>query len=705
MANTEVGSAYVSIIPSMKGFNSSLVSGISKAAAVGGAAVASAFSAITAQATQAYSDFQQLTGGVETMFGSASSTVVANAKSAYATMGISANEYMDQTMKFSAALKQSLGGDVVKAADYANTALQDMADNASIFGTDITDIQNAYQGFAKQNYTMLDNLRLGYGGTKSEMERLIADANEYEKAQGRAGDLTIDSFADVVQAIHDVQEAQGIAGNQAEEIGHTVQGSMMMAQAAWQNWLTAVGSGEGVQEATDQLLESFGTFAKNLIPVLTTVIDSLVEALPEAVSGALATLGDIASEIGPSVASALAEAINGAMSALGIDLPPVNADQITAAFETAWEVISTVATGIHDALGNISAGFQMVTGSTEFQEVWSELQAIIQPFYENVLVPLGDFLSGPLATALGVIVGIIGESLIATITALMELLTGISIIIQSVVGFFTGAAQGIQAAWSGITGFFTGIWTSITTGFSTACTQVGGFFSGASAAVQTAWSGITAFFSGIWTAISTGFSVACSAIGSAFSTAAAGINAAASGVGSFVGGIWNGIKSAASTAINGVKSVFSGGMENVKSVVSGAIDKVKGFFNFKVSFPKIKLPHFSVSGSSNPIDWLSKGIPKFSVKWYAKGGLFGAGNEQIIGVGDNSRYDEVVAPLSPQVLSGIGKGIVDQMGGVSNAHVNNVYFDGLRVNDDAAVNECIENFVIDMTRLGVMVNG
>ena len=193
-------------------------------------------------AFDAYSQFQQLEGGVEKLFGDESAQkVMDNAQSAFASMGLSANEYMEQVTSFSAALINDLGGDTEKAAEMADKAMAAMADNASIFGSDVQSIQNAFQGFAKQNYTMLDNLKLGYGGTKEEMERLIADANEYAASIGQASDLSIDSYADIVQAIDLVQQKQGIAGNAAAEASKTISGSLEATKAAWSNLVLEFG--------------------------------------------------------------------------------------------------------------------------------------------------------------------------------------------------------------------------------------------------------------------------------------------------------------------------------------------------------------------------------------------------------------------------------------------------------------------------------
>ena len=256
------------------------------------------------QAIMSYADYEQLVGGVETLFGAggmtieeyaksvgkttdqvkekyngmmkAQETVLANAANAYKTAGLSQNAYMETVTSFSASLISSLGGDTAKAAKVADQAITDMSDNANKMGTSMTDIQNAYQGFAKQNYTMLDNLKLGYGGTKEEMNRLIADANKLKVAQGEAADLTIDSYADVIEAIHLVQTEMGITGTTAKEAATTITGSLNMTKAAWSNVLTAMADDSAdFDSVLDSFIDSALTFGNNVIPRVKTTIEGM----------------------------------------------------------------------------------------------------------------------------------------------------------------------------------------------------------------------------------------------------------------------------------------------------------------------------------------------------------------------------------------------------------------------------------------------
>ena len=224
---------------------------------------------------EAYAEYEQLVGGVETLFGKSADTVKQYAQDAYMTAGLSANEYMEQVTSFSASLLQSLGGNTAAAADYGNQAVIDMADNANKMGTAIESIQNAYQGFAKGNFTMLDNLKLGYGGTREEMQRLLEDA---EKISGIHYDIS--SFADITKAIHTIQEEMGIAGTTAEEAGSTIQGSIGMVKAAWENLLTGLADPDAdIDQLIENLLNSVTTAAENIIPAITTFIVKLIDAI------------------------------------------------------------------------------------------------------------------------------------------------------------------------------------------------------------------------------------------------------------------------------------------------------------------------------------------------------------------------------------------------------------------------------------------
>ena len=285
---------------------SALKSGFGTIAKVGTAALTAAASAVGVlgkKAIEGYADFEQLEGGVKKLFGEdAAKTIIDNANKAFSTAGVSANQYMEQATSFSAALINSLDGDTAKAAELTDVAMRAISDNFNTFGSDIGSIQNAFQGFAKQNYTMLDNLKLGYGGTKAEMERLISDANEYAESIGEAADLSIDSFSDIVQAIELVQQKQGVAGTTAKEATTTISGALGMLKASWENLLNGF--------ANDNA--DLGSLIDNVVNSAVTAFDRLLPAAEKAFSG----IGSAIEKIVPLIGEKLPGLINQLLPAL-----------------------------------------------------------------------------------------------------------------------------------------------------------------------------------------------------------------------------------------------------------------------------------------------------------------------------------------------------------------------------------------------------
>lgn len=266
--------------------------------------IGKAFLDVGKQALDSYANYEQLVGGVETLFKDSANIVEDYANKAYKNAGLSANDYMETVTSFSASLLQSLNNDTAKSAEVADMAITDMSDNANKMGTDMSMIQNAYQGFAKQNYTMLDNLKLGYGGTKSEMERLLADA---EKISGIKYDIS--SFADITQAIHVMQEEMGITGTTAKEAGTTIEGSVNSMKSAWQNLLTDLANGgKNMGSLIENLMTTIfgdgtetnlGVFG-NVLPVIQNIVSSFADVIPNIVDKLMEHLPyllDAASEI------------------------------------------------------------------------------------------------------------------------------------------------------------------------------------------------------------------------------------------------------------------------------------------------------------------------------------------------------------------------------------------------------------------------
>lgn len=367
-----------------------------KVIGAGIAAGAAGVATLTKQAVESYAEYEQLVGGVETLFGaggmsleeyansvgktvdevrgeydslmSAQKTVMKNAGEAYKTAGLSANEYMETVTSFSASLIQSLGGDTEKAAAYADKAIIDMSDNANKMGTDMSAIQTAYQGFAKQNYTMLDNLKLGYGGTKTEMERLVADAEKLDssfKAQrDSAGNLTL-SYADVVDAIHIVQDNMGITDTTAREASTTIQGSVGAMRAAWANLVTGMADDNAdITKLIDDLVTTIigengeGGVINNILPAVERALDGIAtfittaapKLVPMAVNLILVHLPDIISA-GTQIIVALITGLAQALPQLVRAIPDI-LKAIVGAFRDGWPQIKEAGIELLKMLGN-----------------------------------------------------------------------------------------------------------------------------------------------------------------------------------------------------------------------------------------------------------------------------------------------------------------------------------------------------------------
>ena len=288
---------------------------VGKVTAVGLGVASTAVVALGKSAIGAYANYEQLVGGVETLFKDSADTVIKNASKAYRTAGLSANEYMETVTSFSASLLQSLGGDTVKASEMADMAITDMSDNANKMGTSMEMIQNAYNGFAKQNFTMLDNLKLGYGGTKQEMERLLADA---EKLSGIHYDIS--SFSDITEAIHVIQTELDITGTTAKEASSTISGSLSMVKSSWTNLVTGMTSDSAdFGTLIDEFVNSVSTAGENLIPRVSKVLDGVANLVTQLAPKIIEKIPDMMSTLLPSVvngAVALVNAIVGAMPQL-----------------------------------------------------------------------------------------------------------------------------------------------------------------------------------------------------------------------------------------------------------------------------------------------------------------------------------------------------------------------------------------------------
>lgn len=422
MFHTEVGllAEDGSVVIKIKGDDSpfqkvlgKIGSAVNTAVKASAAAVGAASAGVAALGTaciNAYADYEQLAGGVETLFKDSAETIHSFADNAYKTAGLSANEYMETVTSFSASLLQSLDGDTEKAAAAADLAITDMADNANKMGTAMESIQNAYQGFAKQNYTMLDNLKLGYGGTKEEMQRLLADA---EKLSGVKYDLS--SYADIVEAIHVIQTEMGITGTTAKEASTTIQGSVASMKAAWANLM--VGMADDTQNfdmLLSNFIESIGTVADNLLPRIGVVIEGM---------------GKLVAGLAPEIASAL---------------PTLTNELLPNLVELGVQSISALAQGIQENGDSLAAGALSIVGT--LAEGIAELLPMVADTAASLAVSLADGLTESLPNIIPVA--------IETISTLVENLTenantvidvGIQIILALGEGLIAALPQLIEA--------------------------------------------------------------------------------------------------------------------------------------------------------------------------------------------------------------------------------------------------------------------
>lgn len=394
--------------------------------AMGAVAVAAGAAAVSLgkEVIAAYADYEQLVGGVDTLFKESSQELQTYAANAYKTAGMSANDYMETVTSFSASLISSLGGDTEAAVKYADMAITDMSDNANKMGTDMELIQNAYQGFAKQNYTMLDNLKLGYGGTKTEMERLLADAQAISGIE-----YNIDSYADVVEAIHVIQDSMGIAGATAAEAENTISGSINSLQAALQNMLVGFGDAnadmnmlcQNMVDALKNVIKNVTPVIENMVKVLPTVTDALLTAFADLLPSLLDTVTQLFTQILNTILTLLPQLIPAAVSAI-MTIVQALIDNLPLLVDAAVQLVVSLVEGIGSALPQlIPAAVQAIV-------------TIVQGLIENLPMILD--------AALQLIMGL-AEGLLTAIPILIEALPSI---ILAIVDFIIGAIPQIIEA-------------------------------------------------------------------------------------------------------------------------------------------------------------------------------------------------------------------------------------------------------------------
>lgn len=404
------------------------------AAAVGAASVA--VGGLVMKSVEAYAEFEQLEGGVSKLYGTggksieeyaesvgksvdeirgeyanlekAQDLVMQNAREAYKTAGMSMNEYMDTATSLSASLINSLGGDTVKAAEQTDVAMRAISDNFNTFGGDIGMIQGAFQGFAKQNYTMLDNLKLGYGGTKEEMERLIEDANTYAESIGQASDLSIDSFSDIVTAIDLIQQKQQIAGTTEREAASTIQGALGMTKAAWQNLLTDFGNGEAdLKKSIDSVVDSASQLVKNVMPIVN-----------QALSGITQLITQVAPMIGKKIPELLAEIV----------------PQLT---QAAIGLVDALISGIKLNIGKLVGG--VIDIAEQLIEAFGIIIPKIASVAQNIILSLVNGISKLIPTLMTTIVKMVGDMV-------KTFVSNIPLFVQAGLGIIKAVIQGLTQA-------------------------------------------------------------------------------------------------------------------------------------------------------------------------------------------------------------------------------------------------------------------
>lgn len=570
---------------------------------------------LTKQSLEGYAEYEQLVGGVETLFKTNADTVMNYANNAYKTAGLSANQYMETVTGFSASLLQSLDGDTQKAAHTADMAITDMADNANKMGSSMESIQNAYQGFAKQNYTMLDNLKLGYGGTKEEMQRLLEDA---EKLSGIKYDIS--SFSDIADAIHVIQGEMEISGRTAEEAADiyertgrrvseqmgttakeastTIQGSIASMKSAWKNLVVGIADNtQNLDGLINNFVESTSTAANNIIPRIEQILSGVGQLITKLAPVIAQALPDLITRVLPPLLSAGAQMLDGIIKGLISALPALTASAVQilkmltdalianlpALVDAALQIIVALANAITEALPElvpaiveitmkivevlienlpalIEAGVQIVGGLIvglikAIPELLKAIPKVVKALIDGFCSLLG--IHSP-----STVFAEIGNNLIA------GLLKGVSDTWRSIVDFFKGAVESL-------TNFFSSAWATIKNGVSVAWDAIAGVFESAWENIKKAWDGVTEFFSKIWEGIKGVFSKASEVLGGFFSDAWKAIQSAWSAVVEFFSGIGEGIKETFSAVTEAVSGFFSNTWNSIKDIWGSVV----GFFS------------------------------------------------------------------------------------------------------------------------------
>lgn len=422
------------------------VAKVSVAATTAGAA---AVSALTTLAINSYADYEQLVGGVETLYKDSAAKVQQYAADAYKTSGMTANEYMTTATSYAAALVSSLGGDTEQAAELSNMAVSDMADNWNKFGSSADSVQDAYNGFAKGQFQLLDNLKLGYGGTKEEMERLLDDANKLNAAQGKYTDYSIDSFSDIILAIHDIQTEYDITGTTAKEASTTISGSLSAAKAAWANLVTGVADDNAnFEQLISNFVDSATTAASNIIPRIEVALNGAAKLIESLVPPIMAELPGLIETVLPQLAQSAVNIVQTLVTEIS-----ANAAQL---IDSAIQIITVLGNGIYQMLPTVAqSALQIVLTlvsklNENLPQMLDTAGQMLIAFVEGVSEHLPDIM---LAAA-----SIVETLLTYFIEHLPDIVKGAMQMGNAVID---GIIDGISAAWDGLVSWFNGLWDSL----------------------------------------------------------------------------------------------------------------------------------------------------------------------------------------------------------------------------------------------------
>lgn len=544
--------------------------GVAAVAAVGTATVA-----IGKTALDAYSNYEQLVGGIDTLFKASSGKMQQYAANAYQTAGVSANRYMEISTSFAAALISSLGDNTEAAADMANTAITDMSDNANKMGTSLETVQEAYMSLSRGNYEMLDSLKLGYGGTKSELQRLLSDAEQFSAAQGKVRDFSVDSYSDIVEAIHIVQDEMGITGTTAEEAATTIEGSVNKAKAAWDNWLAGLGNEDADMEGlTDQLVGSVVTAGENIAPSVGQIMTTLGQTVADYAPGVGLYLRNALINVLPeSVQGPMRDAFAGVDKVVG-KLESVFNDNLKPAADAADSVFSAISSGVKtfgDSVNDLVLP-AIDTLSPAFNDFFGAIQTA-QPLLEFIANIIGVGLAAAISVAIKLFAAIT-EVVAFVITGFAQLYEDISGFVTGVVNFFTvDLPNGINALVQWFAQLPGNIAAFLSTVIANVAAWVANMASNAVSAGSRFISGIAGFMSALPGNIASWLSGVISTVVGWVSQFASNATSAAS---QFASDLIDGLASIPGKVTSIGSDIIQGMVNGVTSAAGRLIDSVKG---------------------------------------------------------------------------------------------------------------------------------